>query len=660
MAHIDTRGRVRQPGEFLLRNPAVLERALTIRMVEERLLRMYSEGALTGTVHTCVGQELSALAVITHLETHDSVFSTHRGHGHFLSHTGDVEGLVAEVMGRDAGVCRGVGGTQHLRADEYWSNGIQGGMMPVAAGRALAHALDADHRVTAVFIGDGTLGEGAVYETLNLASVWSLPLLVVVENNHYAQSTRTASTTSGSIASRAAAFDIDYRRASTWDPEELFEVAGDAVRNVRSGLRPTILEIETDRLMPHSKGDDNRDPTEIASYWERDAISHAMRTLSDVARRELTERIERRLDAAVATAADSPMCQYEHAGTKFADPVTWAPITDTRPAPRYVDLVHDALAGLLETHPGAMILGEDIEAPYGGAFKVTRDLSVRYPGRVLNTPISEAAITGIGSGLALGRHLAVIEVMFGDFLTLCFDQLLQHASKFTAMYGVSVPLPLVVRTPMGGRRGYGPTHSQSIEKHFCGIDGLTVVAVNQRMGPAEVLARMAAGTGPFLLIENKVLYTRQFNPRPPVGYKALASDETFSTVRITPVAGRPQVTVFCYGGVLEEVEAALEIAFDEGDVLCDVISPTCISPLSIGPLREALAVTGTLLTVEEGCAVGGVAGEAIARLVEQGVALRRVRRLSHDGIVPASSAAEADVLPSRQSIADAILALASA
>ena len=139
-----------------------------------------------------------------------------------------------------------------------------------------------------------------------------------------------------------------------------------------------------------------------------------------------------------------------------------------------------------------ILIGEDIEGPYGGAFKVTKNLSLEFPGRVRNTPIGEAAIVGMGNGLALNGYLPVCEIMFGDFLTLAADQLLNHSSKFRYMYNGQVKVPLIVRTPMGGKRGYGPTHSQSIEKHFMGLPGTTMLALHHRYDPGLIYYELFA------------------------------------------------------------------------------------------------------------------------------------------------------------------------
>src|SRR5262249_23200481 len=158
---------------------------LLIRSVEERLLALFAEGKLFGTVHTCSGQEWTGVAVATALQEGDLLFSNHRGHGHYLARTDDGEGLSAEVMGQRKGRCRRGGGRQHMCAKGFFSNGIQGGIVPVAAGLALAQKLQELPNITVVFIGDGTLGEGVLYETLNIAAKWELPLLIVLENNFY-------------------------------------------------------------------------------------------------------------------------------------------------------------------------------------------------------------------------------------------------------------------------------------------------------------------------------------------------------------------------------------------------------------------------------------------------------------------------------------------
>ncbi len=247
-----------------------LVRASLIRFVEEQLLRLFSEGKVAGTTHTCIGQELSAVALADSLDrARDIIFSNHRCHGHYLAWTDDVDGLLAEVMGKHNGVCAGIGGSQHLCAKGFFSNGIQGGIVPVSAGLAFAQKLAGNNGIVAVCIGDGTLGEGVVYETFNIAAKWRLPLLIVLENNGYAQSTSQTETLAGDICARAAAFGIETSHGDTWDHEALFCEMSRAVSLVRNECRPIFIRVDTYRLAAHSKGDDNRDRKEIVELRDQ-------------------------------------------------------------------------------------------------------------------------------------------------------------------------------------------------------------------------------------------------------------------------------------------------------------------------------------------------------------------------------------------------------
>ncbi|WP_449064510.1 thiamine pyrophosphate-dependent dehydrogenase E1 component subunit alpha [Planomonospora algeriensis] len=242
---------------------------LLIRHFELELLRLYGAGELNGTTHTCLGQEYVPVALRPLLRPGDFVFSNHRGHGHYLARFGDAHGLLAEVMGREGAVCGGVGGSQHLHRDRYLSTGVQGESLPVAAGVALHLRRTEPGTLACVHIGDGTWGEGAVYEALNLAALWDLPLLVVVENNGIAQSTPTGAQLAGTIAGRAAAFGIGHHLVVSADVNEIRPALEPLVARVRQG-RPLVVEFRTHRLGPHSKGDDTRPPEAVRAAREHD------------------------------------------------------------------------------------------------------------------------------------------------------------------------------------------------------------------------------------------------------------------------------------------------------------------------------------------------------------------------------------------------------
>jgi TPP-dependent pyruvate/acetoin dehydrogenase alpha subunit len=287
--------------------PEFYRRMYAIRRFEETLLAMFTAGELVGTTHTCIGQEANAVGLIDHLEpARDVIFSNHRCHGHFLAFTGDQLGLLSEVMGREGGVCSGKGGSQHLCARNFYSNGVQGSILPVATGIALAEKHRGEGAVTTVFLGDGTLGQGTVYESLNMAALWQLPLLFVVEDNHYAQTTPSRLAVAGSIPARAEAFGIETAALDTTDVMEIHREGGRAVERVRASGAPFMLVLDTYRFSPHSKGDEIRDPAEIAARRERDPLTVAAEGMGEEQRGEIEAGCEAELERVVAAARKSP------------------------------------------------------------------------------------------------------------------------------------------------------------------------------------------------------------------------------------------------------------------------------------------------------------------------------------------------------------------
>lgn len=234
-----------------------------IRRFEETVLDEFKRGVFSGTTHTYLGQEADAAGVIRSLQEQDIVVTNHRCHGHFLAYGGDMRALFAELMGKATGVCGGRGGSQHLHWRNFFSNGIQGGIVPIAAGMALAEKRKHSGAIATVFIGDGTLGEGSVYEALNMASLWSAPLLVVLEDNHIAQTTPTTITLAGSMTERFAAFGLTVSELDSSDVAQIQPLAECLIGEVRATSRPQALILHTARFGPHSKSDDTRPEAEI-------------------------------------------------------------------------------------------------------------------------------------------------------------------------------------------------------------------------------------------------------------------------------------------------------------------------------------------------------------------------------------------------------------
>lgn len=314
----------------------------------------------------------------------------------------------------------------------------------------------------------------------------------------------------------------------------------------------------------------------------------------------------------------------------------------------------------MHADPRVYVLGEDLLDPYGGAFKVTRGLSTAFAGRVLTTPISEAAIVGVANGMALRGLRPVVEIMFGDFVTLIADQLINHAGKFRWMYNDNVRVPIVVRTPMGGRRGYGPTHSQSLEKLFLGVPGLKVIAPNTLGDPADLLQAAIADDDPVLFIEHKLLYTRPLlepNQGDLANWALETTKSEFPTFILHPEYPA-QVTFATYGYNFELVRAAaLELAY-EHEIFSEIFVFSQLSPLDLAPLEASLRATRRLLTVEEGTFTLGWGAEVAARAAEMGINRLRVARVAgRDLPIPNSKPLEDIILPSVQDIVSAVLEL---
>ena len=648
------------------KNIELLKKSYLIRKVETKFLDLFKQGKVSGTVHTCVGQEYTGAIVGNHFEEGDLVVSNHRGHGHYISTTNDIQGLVSELLGKYNGSSKGIGGSQHLINDGFISNGIQGGMMPIASGYALANKLNNKSNVSFAFLGDGTLGEGVLYETLNMCSNWHVPILFILENNGIAQSTSMKQSFSGNLEDRINGFGINYFEGSIYDLDNLQHQMSIAEKMVRNDQKPCFINIEVGRMNSHSKGDDNRDENEIKNIIEKDPLNNFF-LKEDQLKKEWDSEFNLLIDESVnqsLKSKDFDLSLFNGFDKKKSNVKkgTYEKVAITQNPTRYNDLIYKFFNKYFTNNSKAFMLGEDIETmnefhpkEYGGAFKVTKDLSILFNDRVKNTPISEQAIVGFGIGLALNGYNTFVEIMFGDFATLIFDQLYQHASKINLMFGKKVPLPLVVRTPMGGYRGYGPTHSQSIEKHFLGIPGLKVIALNQLVDPDLVYNIISKETQSVLVIENKMLYTRKLYENCINGYDLSHSNTNYPVAKLHPSFDEPVFTIVSYGGVVNEILLALEDLFVKNEIFCDLFVITDISSIDIPELDKSLRITNKLLVVEEGNAFAAFSSELTASLLENKINNFELFRISNNNIIPSSRNLELEVLPSKEKISSLII-----
>jgi len=632
-----------------------------LRLTEQLILELFSRGLLSGTTHTCLGQELCQLAVVRALrDPDDVVLSNHRNHGHFMTYAGHFVGLVAEIMGREAGVCGGYGGSQHMAFRHFHSNGVQAGMTAIGCGLALQRRREGSQAIVSIMIGDGTLGEGLLYESMNLAAVWRAPVLLVVENNGIAQTTETRDTLGGSIEARGAAFGLRTWRLDDADPG--FATAVDAVvAAMRDGSGPGMLVIDTGRLGPHSKGDDLRSAEERQRLELRDPLTALGRRLAPELRDAIHKRNQAFVKSVEALAMASPEARFASVPQhSLRDAVSAAAAIPAQPAsaPNVRTAINQALHTLLTHQSECLLLGEDLHEPYGGAFKVTAGLSSNFPGRVISTPISEAGITGAGIGLALAGQRPIVEIMFADFMTLCLDQLYNHAVKFPGMFPDSA-VPLLMRTPCGGRRGYGPTHSQSVENLLVSVPGLTVLYGSHRHNVGQLLVDACTRwPNPVVFLEHKLLYGEA---QAPAGYQALPVAEADLGAALFPTLrdgqGAADVTLVSFGGMLAVAERAAARLRSEDELTVDIVVPSLLAPLPRQTLLAALLGCPRIVVVEESHHEFGFSAELLASLMEAGFTGEAVRIGTPPAPIAAARSLEISQLPDEQTIIDHVLDL---
>ena len=321
------------------------------------------------------------------------------------------------------------------------------------------------------------------------------------------------------------------------------------------------------------------------------------------------------------------------------------------------------LRGCLENDPRVVVLGEDILDPYGGAFKVTRGLSTDFPDRIFTTPVSEGAIAGVSAGLALAGFRPIAEIMFGDFLALCFDQVVNHIAKYEAMYANGATCPVVIRTPSGGHRGYGPTHSQSLEKYFVGVPHLRVVAASLYHDPRLIFEHFLGQDEPVLYIEHKLLYPQEMRlpERGRVGDALASHDESPGMPPTVCLSYVPRdqcsVTVLAYGYEAFLAAKVLEEIALEEEIFGELIVPAQIAPMDWAPVERSVGVTGSLLTVEEGTAGWSWGTEAAAVMGSRlfGMLRRPINVLaSARTVIPGAKRLEGEMLVGSRQIKEAI------
>jgi 2-oxoisovalerate dehydrogenase E1 component len=641
-------------------------RMLLIRGFEERVSALYRDGEIPGFVHLSIGQEATAVGACWPLHPTDAITSTHRGHGHCLAKGLEPLGMFAELMGKEQGTNRGRGGSMHIADPKlgiFGANGIVAAGLPIAVGAATAAHLRADGSVAVAFFGDGAPAQGAFHEALNLAAVWELPVVFFCENNGYAEFSAASTQHAASLEKRAAGYGIGYVAVDGNDVVATASVMEDAVLAARAGHGPAVVEAATYRWHGHYEGDPQRyrTPDEVSAWEARDPLlAHESRLrgadVGDDEMKALESSVAEELDQAVEAARRlaSPRATTLTDFVVRARPLPVEPprLSDDAPVFRTMDAVRSALEAELEEDDRVFVAGIDVGAG-GNVFGLTRGLADRFGERVRDTPISETAIVGLGVGAAMAGMRPVVEMMYLDFLGVCFDQLLNQAAKLPFMTGGAAEMALTVRTQFGAGRSSGSQHSQSLEVLLAHIPGLSVVMPSTPADTYGLLRAAIQDPNPVVFIENRLLYGMK-GPQPP-------SDYILPIGKSAVVLPGTDVTVVSISRMVHEAVAAAERLGDEG-ISVEVIDLRTVAPLDTAPILDSVHKTGRLLIAHEAVVPFGIGAEIAATVARDGfwdldAPIERIGAAATPP--PYAPALEQAWLPDRANIADAIRRLAA-
>jgi 2-oxoisovalerate dehydrogenase E1 component len=594
-----------------------------IREFEERVSGLYRDGEVPGFVHLSIGQEASAVGACWPLAATDVITSNHRGHGHCLAKGLAPEPMMAELFARATGTNKGLGGSMHIADPDlgiFGANGIVAAGVPIAGGAALAIRLRKQRDVVVSFFGDGAVAQGAFHEAANLAALWKLPIIFFCENNGYAEFSPIADQHPVPLAARAAGYGFEFVSVDGNDIEAVATAMTDIVARIRDGAGPVFVEAATYRWHGHYEGDPEKYRTkdELAQWQERDPLVIARarlagRGVDSAAPDRIDAEVRARIEAAVEAARRAPepdinvLRSSVYAPRPAISEPDWQPTADAEIF-RTMDAVRLALEGELESDPDVFIAGVDV-GKGGNVFALTRGLYARWPERLLDTPISETAVMGLAVGGAMAGLKPVVELMYLDFLGVCFDQILNQAAKLRFMTGGKARMGLTIRTQFGGGRSSGAQHSQSLEALLAHIPGLTVVMPSTPADTYGLLRAAIRDPNPVVFIENRQLYGMK-GPKPPADY-------LLPLGRAKVVREGTDATVVSVSRMVHEAVAAAEALAQRG-ISVEVIDLRTVAPLDKETILRSLAKTNRLLIAHEGVTDFGIGAEIAALAVYEG------------------------------------------
>jgi len=622
-----------------------LRQMMEIRALENNIANLLSKAVLKGASHLYAGEEAVAVGAIGALKDSDFITSTHRGHGHAHAH-GDTAAktpeakqehynkMMAEVLGKSGGYCKGKGGSMHIADVDHGNlgaTGIVAGNIPVAVGAALAQKIQKTDSVVLCFFGDGASNTGNFHEALNMASIWDLPVVFIVENNKYAMSVpwRDASKLLHA-ADRAAAYGIPGVIVDGMDVLKVRQTVSEAVERAREGQGPTLVECLTYRYYGHSHSDPRayRTREEEAEYRAKDPIKNLQKDLSligfiqDGELEQMEEQVDAKLDAAMQFSENSSEPDPDQLETDVFAPSKTTQVDvaaekqlrekvknsqDMREI-TYAQALVEAMREEMQRDEKVFIMGEDVGL-YGGAYGATRGLIDEFgKERVIDTPISEATIGGAAVGAAMVGMRPISEIMYVDFTPLAMDQIANQGAKNRYMFGGKTKVPMVVRTEGGAGRAIAAHHSQSLESLWTHFPGIYVVMPATPYDAKGLLKTAIRDDNPVMFIEHKMLY-KEKGPVPEEDYII-----PFGVADVKREG--KDLTIVTYSRMVMRSLEAAEILAKEG-IDVEVIDLRTLNPLDMDTIVKSIQKTGRFVGVTEAYENSSFINEVMAQINEK-------------------------------------------
>ncbi len=646
----------------------LLRTMLTIRLTEEELARCHQRGLIHGACHTYVGQEAIATGVCANLDIKDSVFSTHRGHGHALAKGMPPAELMAELFGRSTGCSRGRGGSMHIFSPEIGmmgTSGIVGPCILQACGGGYSSKILGNKTVGVAFFGDGAVNNGAFHEGLNMAAIWKLPVLFICENNQFATEVPFAySSGIPDVGRRAANYGIAGIEVDGNDVLAVHQAAQEAVTRAKAGLGPTLIECKTYRTRAHAEGmgDFTYRTREAVEEWKKLCPIERLKSRM-IAEFDFTSSAIEQIQAEVADlvkqgrdfAESSPRPDPKTATDHVYSPIS---LSIDEPAPNtndrsitFAQATLEALTEAMEADPNIFVMGEGIGVR-GGNFRTTAGLFDRFgPARLCDTPICERGFVGLACGAAMTGTRPVIDFMFADFVLDSIGEIFNQIAKIQYMSSGRLTMPVLLRGCIGIGHSAATHHSGSYYGMYAQVPGLVVVVPSSARDAKGLMRTALKGNDPVVFLEHREILQAK-GPVP-------EGDYSIPFGKASVVRSGKDLTIVALAKMVHLAQKVAEDFAAKG-VSLEIIDPRTVLPLDTKTILQSVQKTGRLLIIDEAPPSCGFAAEVAARVSDAGFDFldAPIKRLCGTfAPTPYSPELEAVMVPTANDITQAILSL---